>query len=171
MTYYMKPIESMVLLLPKISLIRLSMDKVREILALDEEDIGKEERLNLLQTKREFLDLELAQLNQQAYKTYRATVYEYTDVHRRDKRAYRGFLSEVEFVMRNAQIPEAEITKFMNNFKVLSPREFIYLFNTSDLISRIFELADSPSTGGIKLNTTEADAKILLDRYRIIYVE
>lgn len=126
-------------------------------------DIGKEERLNALLSKREFLDLELAQLNQQAYKTYRATVYEYTDVHRRDQRAYRGFLSEVEFVMKNLQMPDEEITKFMNNFKVLSPREFIYLFNTSDLISRVYELADSPSTGGIKLNTTEADARVLLD--------
>ena len=126
-------------------------------------DIGKEERLNTLLSKREFLDLELTQLNALDYKTYRATINEYTEAHKRDQRAYRGFLSEVEFVMRNAQIPDDEITKFMDNFKVLSPREFIYLFNTSDLVSRVYDLADSPSTGGIKLNTTESDARDLLD--------
>lgn len=126
-------------------------------------DIGKEERLNTLQRKREFLDLNLAQLNQQQYKTYKATVNEYTEVYRRDQRSYRGFLSEVEFVMNMAGIPKEEINNFMNNFKVLTPREFIYLYNSSSLVSRIYELADSPSTGGIKLNTTMADARDLLN--------
>ena len=122
-------------------------------------DIGKEERLNELLDKRAFLDLEVTQLNALDYKTYRATVYEYTMAHTRDARAYRGFLSEVEAVMRMVEIPEDTINTFMKKFKVLTPEEFIYLYNNSDLIGRIYELADSPTLGKMKLNTDVDDAK------------
>jgi len=143
----------------------------REILATrrylakfpNERDIGKEERLNELLDKRAFLDMNITQLNQLDYKTYRATVYEYTDSHQRDKRAYRGFLSEVETVMRMTGIEEEMIKTFMNNFKVLSPSEFVYLYNNSDLVNRVFDLADSPALGRVKLNTSEANAREIID--------
>lgn len=122
-------------------------------------DIGKEERLNELLDKRAFLDLNITQLNQLDFNTYRKTIQGYTESPKYNRRSYRGFLSEVESVMRMVKIEEDDINKFMDNFKVLTPEEFVYLYNNSDLIGRIYELADSPPLGGIKLNTSTADAK------------
>lgn len=122
-------------------------------------DIGKEERLNELLDKRAFLDLNITQLNQLDFNTYRKTIRGYTESPKYNRRAYRGFLSEVEAVMTMVGIEEEEINEFMNNFKVLTPEEFVYLYNNSDLIARIYDLADSPTFGGIKLNTSSTDAK------------
>lgn len=126
-------------------------------------DIGKEERLNELLDKRAFLDLNIMNLNQLDFITYRKTIEGYTESPKYNRRSYRGFLSEVEFVMGNVGIDTETINKFMNNFKVLTPEEFIYLYNNSDLISRIYDLADSPTLGGIKLNTSVEDAEELIN--------
>lgn len=126
-------------------------------------DIGKEEHLNELLDKRAFLDLELSHLNQIEYKTYRATIYEYTQAHTRDLRSYRGFLSELEGVMSMTGYSDETIKTFMEKFKVLSPEEFVYLYNNSDLVARVYELADSPTYGPMKLNTSEANARDFID--------
>lgn len=122
-------------------------------------DIGKEERLNELLDKRAFLDLDLMHLNQLDYKTYKATIYDYTQYHYRSSRSYRGFLSEVENVMTMVGIEKETINSFMKKFTVLTPEEFVYLYNNSDMIARIYELADSPTLGKLKLNTSSSDAK------------
>lgn len=72
---------------------------------------------------------------------------------------YRGFLSEVEFVMGNVGIPKAQRDEFFEKMKQLNPHEFLEMYNNSDLIARIYDLADSPTVGGVKLNTTVEDAK------------
>lgn len=125
----------------------------------NQRDIGKEEHLNELLDKRSFLDQDIKSLNQEDYKTFRATVYDYTQEHYRSNRSYRGFLSEVEAVMTMVGIDKDVINLFMKKFKVLSPEEFVYLYNNSDLIARIYELADSPTLGKLKLNTSKSDAK------------
>lgn len=125
----------------------------------NQRDIGKEEHLNALLDKRAFLDSNIMDLNQKDYQTFQATVYEYTQYHYRSGRAYRGFLSEVEAVMTMVGIDKDEIDSFMKNFKVLSPEEFVYLYNNSDMVARIYELADSPSLGKLKLNISPVAAK------------
>ena len=67
-------------------------------------------------------------------------------------RNYRGFLSEVEGVMRMLEYDEKQINRLLEKFEVLNPDQFFELYNTSDLISRVYALADSPTKGGLKLN-------------------
>lgn len=138
--------------------IRQSMRKNPKI-----RDLAKEDMVNLLLDKRNLLDMELAQLNKEDFRVYRSTIYEYVQEHQRSGRAYRGFLNEVELVMQMTGVDSKTISKFMNKFKTLSPEEFIYLYNNSDLIARIYELADSPSLGDFKLNTGVDDARDMID--------
>lgn len=72
---------------------------------------------------------------------------------------YRGFLSEVEWVMGQVGIEPEEQEEFFNKMKKLSPQELYAIYEESELVKRVYELADSPSYGNIKLNTTDEDAK------------
>lgn len=76
---------------------------------------------------------------------------------------YRGFLSEVEFVMGNVGIPQDQRDAFFEKLKQLNPHEFLQLYENSDLIERVYDLADSPTVGGTKLNTTVDDAREKLE--------
>ena len=72
---------------------------------------------------------------------------------------YRGFLTEIQFVMGNVGIPQDQQDEFFEKLKQLNPHEFFEMYQNSDLIGRVYDLADSPTVGGIKLNTTVEDAK------------
>lgn len=72
---------------------------------------------------------------------------------------YRGFLSEVEWVMGQVGIEPEEQEEFFNKMKKLNPQELYTIYEESELVKRVYELADSPSYGNIKLNTSDEDAK------------
>lgn len=88
-----------------------------------------------------------------------AQVNEYRKSFAEQGAGYRGFLSEVEFVMGNVGIPREQRDAFFEKMKQLNPHEFLEMYENSDLIGRIYDLADSPTVGGVKLNTTVEDAK------------
>lgn len=121
-------------------------------------------RLDAIEQKIHYLKMDVDYMNQEQFRSYRSAIREYMATPAKQKGGYRGFLNEIEGVMRLVGYDESTINTFFNKFKSLTPRQFQDLYETSDLISRIYELADSPIySGSIKMNTSTTDAKEMID--------
>ena len=141
----------------------------REIYELSQMDtdlgVTKREMINNLRSKRAYLDLELDTLAPDQYSTYKATINEYLRSNYNKKQAYRGWMNEVESIMKRLGYDNKTVSKFFEGFDQLSPAEFITLYRQSNLVSRIYELYIPSRQGKFKLSTTEDDAKELIDTF------
>jgi len=124
---------------------------------------GERMRLDAISKKLNTLDLDLAYMNQSQFNSYRAAIKEFINKPKKLAAGYRGFLTEVDNVMTMVGIDEERKKIFFDKINTLNPEQFYYLFEKSDLVSRVFELADSPVYGDIKLNTTEDIAEELIE--------
>lgn len=139
-------------------------DEYRTVAAKVGDFPGERMRLDAIAKKLSTLDLDLAYMSQSQFNSYRAAINEYINKPKNYAAGYRGFLAEVESVMRMVGIEEGEIDKFFEKFKVLTPDQFHQLYENSDLIGRVYELADSPEyEGSLKLTTGKDEAKVLID--------
>lgn len=121
---------------------------------------GERMRLDAIEQKLQYLNMDLEYMNQEQFRSYQSAIREYMATPAKIKGGYRGFLTEVENVMRLCGYSENTINDLFNQLKTLTPSEFHELYETSDLIRRVYELADSPTyENGIKLNTDVDDAK------------
>lgn len=139
-------------------------DEYRTVAAKVGDFPGERMRLDTIAKKLATLDLDLAYMTQSQFNSYRAAINEYINKPKNYAAGYRGFLSEVENVMRMVGIAESDIDKFFEKFKVLTPDQFHQLYENSELVARVFELADSPEYDGtIKLNTGKDEATDLVE--------
>lgn len=111
-----------------------------EILRKDEEDLTGE-------------DIEIIE----------SAIEEYRHSHARKGGAYRGFLSEVEWVMTQVGVDKVDRDRFFKKLENVDQEQFFRIYHNSDIIERVYELADSPTYGGMKLNASKEDAKELID--------
>lgn len=127
---------------------------------------GERMRLDAIEQKLQYLNMDVDYMDQEQFRTYQSSITNYLSVPAKIKGGYRGFLSEVENVMRYTGYDDKSINVVFNKLKVLNPSEFDELYQTSELIKRIYELADSPEyENGIKLNTSMDNAHELLDAF------
>lgn len=139
-------------------------DEYRTVAAKVGDFPGERMRLDTIAKKLATLDLDLAYMSQSQFNSYRAAINEYINKPKNYAAGYRGFLTEVENVMRMVGIDEPDIDKFFDKFKVLTPDQFHQLYENSDLVARVFELADSPEYDGtLKLNTGKDEARTLVE--------
>lgn len=125
---------------------------------------GERMRLDNLRAKMSILDLDVAYMDQSQFNAYRSTIKEYINKPSNYAAGYRGFLSQVETIMKYLGVPDTSINTFFDKMKTLTPEQFHKMYEESSLVSRIFELADSPAyTGTLKLNTSDDDAKEFVD--------
>lgn len=126
---------------------------------------GERMQLDAIAAKLQTLDLDVRYMDQSQFNSFRAAIRGFMNYPKKLKAGYRGFLSEVDLVMTMVGIDEERKKKFFNKVNTLYPEQFNYLYQKSDLISRIYELADSPIyTGGeLKLNTTVDIAEDLIE--------
>lgn len=127
--------------------------------------VGERDRLYNLEDKINLLQLDLTKVNQRQFLEYKAAINEFLEYPSLQARGYRGFLSEVDWVMENLQIPDKERTRFFNKLKTLTPEQFTYLYKEVDLVERIYDLADSPEFGEVKLNISPEKAKQLINSF------
>ena len=122
-------------------------------------------RLDAIRNKMAALDIDLAYMNQKQFRDYRNVVRDYLSQASKRRGGYRGFMSQTLQIMRTVGIAEKDINRVMSKINTLNPDQFTQMYEQSDLISRIFELADSPiyTSGRLKLYTTQDDAKDLLN--------
>lgn len=121
------------------------------------------EYINNLRAKINYLEMDVNLMNQTQLNTYRKTVEEYLDVGKRDISAYRGFMAEVEKIMKQMNYSDDQIAKFFQGFNELSPRQFVKLYRENSLIARIYELYLPSGKDGFRLSTSDEDARNLFD--------
>ena len=108
---------------------------------------------------RQALDFNNAYLTQEQFMDKRASVIQALKAPHWTQRNYRGFLNEVEGVMRVLGYDAKTINTALNKFSALTPDQFLHVYNSSDIIGKVYALADSPEDGKLKLNTSEAKAE------------
>ena len=129
--------------------------------------VAKSEYINNLKSKRDYLNLELTELSQSQFRTFRNTINEYLYANERNMNGYRNWMNEVELIMRNLGYDNKTINKFFEGFNELSPRQFLTMYRQSQLVSRIYELYIPTKDHSFKLSTTEEDAKDLINTFMI----
>ena len=141
----------------------------REIEEARQADTGfnviQREYLNNMQAKRKFLDLEIMNLNQSEIRTYQRTIDEYLSSSKRDLDAYRGWLKEVEIIMRQLGYDNKTINQFFDGFSELNARQFTKMYREHALVSRIYELYIPTKDASFKLSTDEDDARSLIETF------
>ena len=126
---------------------------------LDAKYPGQRQRLDAVAANLSIAQMNIDYMNQDQFKSYRAGVRTYLNSMRKNAGAYRGFMSAVETLMRYSGIPEKTINNFFDKFKVLTPDEFTYLYETNDLISLIFDTFDSYGNGEVKIYASDEETK------------
>lgn len=121
--------------------------------------MGQNLKIRNLQAKIATLNLDLNTVTESQYRSFKAAINEFIDFPSLQYRGYRGFLSELDWIMDNMGIPEADRTKFFNKFKKLTPEQFQYLYDNNDVIDKIYDLVDSPPTGGLKWVGTSSEGE------------
>lgn len=129
--------------------------------------VAKSEYINNLKSKRDYLNLELAELSQSQFRTFRNTINEYLYANERNLSGYRNWMNEVELIMRNLGYDNKTINKFFEGFNELTPRQFLNMYRQSALVSRIYELYIPTKDHSFKLSTTEEDAKELINTFMV----
>lgn len=129
--------------------------------------VAKSEYINNLKSKRDYLNLELTELSQSQFRTFRNTINEYLYANERNMSGYRNWMNEVELIMRNLGYDNKTINKFFEGFNELSPRQFLTMYRQSQLVSRIYELYIPTKDHSFRLSTTEEDAKDLINTFMV----
>lgn len=119
---------------------------------------GERQQLDTLARKINLLDLDVNYMSQSQFNSYRATINEFIQLPSKQKAGYRGFLSELEWVMNVSGTDEQTKNEIFKKINQLTPQQFFNMYENSELIKRIYELADSPAFGEMKLNTSVEDA-------------
>lgn len=129
--------------------------------------VAKSEYINNLKSKRDYLNLEVSELSQSQFRTFRNTINEYLYANERNLSGYRNWMNEVELIMRNLGYDNKTINKFFEGFNELTPRQFLNMYRQSALVSRIYELYIPTKDHSFKLSTTEEDAKDLINTFMV----
>lgn len=129
--------------------------------------VAKAEYINNLRSKRDYLNLELTELSQSQFRTFRNTINEYLYANERNMSGYRNWMNEVELIMRNLGYDNKTINKFFEGFNELSPRQFLTMYRQSQIVSRIYELYIPTRDHSFRLSTTEEDAKDLINTFMV----
>lgn len=90
------------------------------------------------------------------------------------KAQYRGFLSEVEWVMEKLDYSKEEIDNFFKKFSTLTPSQFLYAYDNNDIIAKVYSLYQKDyGVEEAHLNDPKAKDRIeeLLSRIDIIVEE
>ena len=124
-----------------------------------------EKKINNLKSKRDYLNLELTELSQSQFRTFRNTINEYLYANERNMTDYRNWMNEVELIMRNLGYDNKTINKFFEGFNELTPRQFLTMYRLSQLVSRIYELYIPTKDHSFRLSTSEEDAKDLINTF------
>lgn len=129
--------------------------------------VAKAEYINNLKSKRDYLNLELTELSQSQFRTFKNTINEYLYANERNMNGYRNWMNEVELIMRNLGYDNKTINKFFEGFNELTPRQFLTMYRQSQLVSRIYELYIPTKDHSFRLSTTEEDAKDLINTFMV----
>lgn len=123
---------------------------------------GERLYLDTLSSKINLLEQNINYLNQPQFRSTLSAVREYYNVPANREAQYRGFLSEVEWVMEKTGISKERRDAFFKKFGKLTPSQFQYAYDNNDIISRIYALY-SKNEEEPYLTDSEENAEDLVD--------
>lgn len=119
----------------------------------------QKERLNAIEANLKILKKGVSNANTEELVSMERYIDKYRKSFERRSTGYRGFLSEVEELMKMQKIDKAQRDAFFDKLSQLNEQEFFELYEKNDLISKIYQLADSPKVTGGKLIIHAKDEK------------
>lgn len=123
---------------------------------------GERTYLDTIRAKIDLLDKNLTYMSQSEFRSAKAAISEFTDMPRTREAQYRGFLSEVDWVMEMTGITKEKRDAFFKKFNTLTPSQFLYAYDNNDIINRIFSLYRK-NEGEPELADTEENAEDLVN--------
>ena len=124
-----------------------------------------QQQLDTLKAKINLLNEDYSSITPSHFRSVIASIGEFTKNPSYQKSYYRGFLNEVDWVMDNLGYSEKERTKFFNKFKVLTPTQFLYLYDNNDIIKRIYELYHKDYEGDPYLTLGNDEATQIINSF------
>lgn len=101
---------------------------------------GERQYLDNIKAKINLLDRNINFMDQADFRSAVSSVNEFAMSPTMRKAQYRGFLSEVDWVMEKLGRDDEERTKFFNKFHKLTPSQFLYMYDNNDIIAKIYRL-------------------------------
>lgn len=101
---------------------------------------GERQYLNNIQAKINLLGKNFKQLEEADFRSTVATINEFAHASTDRANQYRGFLSEVDWVMQQLDYSEVDRNKIFKKFSKLTPSQFLYAYDNNDIIGRIYRL-------------------------------
>lgn len=132
---------------------------------------GEQARVKTIEQNLDILRKGVSRATESEIETMKAYVDKYRKSFQIQASGYRGFMSEVEQIIDavnigagDEQISDADKDAFFKKFSKLTPEEMYELYESSDLIGRVYRLADSPKyTGGeLKIYASDDYARTLI---------
>lgn len=124
---------------------------------------GERQYADTIRANLDLLDLNVDNMSPEQFRSAFVAIKNFAKSPSKRKAEYRGFLSEVDLVMERVGISSEKRDRFFKKFEQLTPSQFLYAYDNSEIIGRVYELADSPIHGEFKLNTTDEDAENLIN--------
>lgn len=101
---------------------------------------GERQYLDNIQAKINLLGMDLDYMNQSDFRSLITTIDEFAEHPSLQKARYRGFLSEVDWVMEKVGYDKEKRDAFFKKFTKLTPSQFLYAYDNNDIIGRIYRL-------------------------------
>lgn len=116
---------------------------------------GERTYLDTIASKINLLENNLTYMSQSQFRSALAAVNEFYEAPINREAQYRGFLSEVEWVMEKTGISQEQRDIFFKKFGSLTPSQFLYAYDNNDIIDRVYKLYIKQGDGEPYLNDPE----------------
>ena len=101
---------------------------------------GERTYLDTISSKMEMLRKDINKASESEFRSMLSAVNEFYSAPELRKVHYRGFLSEVDWVMEQTGISQEDRDKFFKKFEQLTPTQFLYAYDHNDIINKIYSL-------------------------------
>ncbi|MBR5795283.1 MAG: hypothetical protein IKY26_04010 [Erysipelotrichaceae bacterium] len=139
--------------------------EAQELFYEDEYSIARRDYLFNLQEKRKYLELDIMNLDQSGIKTFSKYTNQALSYNKSNISSYKGFLSGVEKVMKDAGYDEKTINNFYEKVSKISPAQFVKMYRQNDLIAKLYSIIPSPPNKRSAINVGNKEAHKLIDNF------
>ena len=101
---------------------------------------GERTYLDSIAAKIDVLSTDIKSMNESEIRSAITAVNEFAISPSQRRWQYRGFLSEVDWVMEKTGYSKEERDKFFNKFSKLTPSQFLYAYDHNDIIEKVYSL-------------------------------
>ena len=101
---------------------------------------GERLYLDTIASKIKLLEQNINFMSQSQFRSAKSAVSEFYNAPKARDKQYRGFLSEVEWVMEKTGIPQEKRDEFFKKFSKLTPSQFLYAYDNNDIIDKVYKL-------------------------------